>query len=299
MIKTISKISKDLKSKFYFNYDTSQNVWFRAGGRTSIYCIVYDELELEFIIKEIRNIPYIVIGAGSNLLIRDAGYQGIIFKLGKKFNTINLNQSSIEVGAGILDVNFSKFAALNGIKDFEFYSGIPGTIGGAIKMNAGCYGKETKDNLQNIKILNSEGKINILNKDQINLKYRSSNLLRDNIIISANYFYSFGDKEDIKKKMIEIKNIREKTQPLRQKTSGSSFKNPRGHFAAQLIEMSGCKGLNVGDAYVSEKHANFLINKDKASASQIERLGNLVIEKVYKKFHIKLEWEIHIMGLNK
>ena len=95
------------------------------------------------------------------------------------------------------------------------------------------------------------------------------------------------------------KNIREKTQPLRQKTSGSSFKNPRGHFAAQLIEMSGCKGLNVGDAYVSEKHANFLINKDKASASQIERLGNLVIEKVYKKFHIKLEWEIHIMGLNK
>ena len=292
----IKKISQNLNSKFFFDYDMSKNVWFRAGGKTSIYCLVYAIDELKIILKEIGDFPFNVIGAGSNLLIRDRGFKGIIFKLGKEFNKINICERSVNVGAGILDTNLAKFAEVNNIKNFEFYSGIPGTIGGAIKMNAGCYGSETKDFLKEITIINYKGEIKKLLKDQINLSYRNSSLQSRDIVVSASYFYSYGDKEEINQKMNEIKIMRENTQPLKTKTSGSTCKNPTNSHAAKLIEMSDCKGLNVGDVYVSEKHANFFINTNNATASQIEELGSKVIERVFKKFAIKLEWEIKIIG---
>ena len=292
----IKEISAKLKSKFLFDFDTSNNVWFRAGGKADIFCYVYDENELQYILSKIQNLPYEVIGAGSNILIRDNGFKGIIFKLGKDFNKIILNQNTIEVGASILDINLSKFAEINNIKNFEFYSGIPGSIGGAIKMNAGCYGSETKDILKNVKVINSNGDFLILDKDQINLSYRKSQLSKNNIIISANYNISHGEKDEIKEKINQIKIMRENSQPLKTKTSGSTFKNPKNYFAAKLIENSGCKGLNIGDVFVSEKHANFLINKNKATASQIEDLGKKIIDRVYKKFDIVLDWEIKIIG---
>ena len=296
MIDIIKKISQNLNSKFYFDHDTSKNVWFRAGGKAKVFCLVYDESELEIILNNIPNISYEIIGAGSNILIRDCGFKGIILKLGKNFNKITLHDDYIDVGAGILDANLSKFAEINNIVNFEFYSGIPGTIGGAIKMNAGCYGGETKDILRNIKIINSKNEIIYLERDQINLKYRYSNLPDGSIIISAKYNYAYGNSFEIKEKIKKIKNMRENSQPLMLKTSGSTFKNPKNHYAAELIELSNCKGLSVGDAFVSEKHSNFLINTNNASAQDIEQLGIKIIDRVYNKFNIKLEWEIKIIG---
>jgi len=292
----VKKLSERLKSKFYFDFDTSEIVWFRAGGKANIFCLVYSEEEFEIILNNIGNMKYQIIGAGSNILIRDRGYRGIIFKLGKNFNKINLEESFIEVGAGILDVNLAKFSQINNIKNFEFYSGIPGSIGGAVKMNAGCYGNETKDYLKSVKTLNSKGKLNFLTKDQLNLSYRNSSLPEGDIIISAKFDYSYGNKKEILEKINEIKLKRENSQPIKSKTSGSTFKNPKNNHAAKLIEMSGCKGLNVGDAYVSDKHANFLININKAKADEIEQLGKKIIDKVYNKFNIKLDWEIKIIG---
>ncbi len=292
----LKKLSNNLKSQFYFDYETSKHVWFRTGGKTSVFCLVFDHKELEIILNNIGNTRYEIIGAGSNILVRDNGFDGILFKLGKNFNRISLHDSFIEVGSSILDVNLAKFAQKNNIKNFEFFSGIPGTIGGAIAMNAGCFGSETKNVLKDIQTINSDGEIKIYNKDKIKLSYRNSKLPLGDIILSANFNYSTGDKDEISNKMNEIKIKREVSQPIKFKTSGSTFKNPKNEYAAKLIEMSGCKGLKVGDALVSEKHANFLINSNNASASQIEELGKRIIDKVYKKFNIVLEWEIKILG---
>ena len=293
---SLKKLQNNLKSKFYFDYDTSKNVWFGTGGNAKIFCLVYNEAELSLLINELDILNYQIIGAGSNILIRDKGFDGCIFKLGKNFNKIILKKDTIEVGAGILDANLAKFAKIHSIKNFEFYSGIPGSIGGAIKMNAGCYGFETKDILKKVSIINSKGEIKYLSSEKLNLTYRKSKLEKGDIVISADFNYSYGKKEEIVEKINFIKEKREKDQPLKLKTSGSTFKNPPNDYAARLIDQSGCKGLNVGDIYVSNKHANFLINRGKGTASQIEDLGNIIIEKVYNNFNIKLEWEIKILG---
>ena len=297
MIQDFKKKVEDLKSKFYFNYDTSKNVWFRAGGKADIFCLVYDEHEFKIILNEINGIPYEILGAGSNFLIRDNGFKGILFKLGKNFNKIEKKEDFLRVGASILDVSLARYAQKNHIKDFEFYSGIPGSIGGAVKMNAGCYGSDTKNILKGIKTIDANGKFNYFTKDSLNLDYRESDIPKGNIVINADYFYENGDIDEINSKINNIKLMRENSQPIKSKTSGSSFKNPPNNYAAKLIEQSECKGLNVGDVVVSQMHANFLINTDKATATQIEDLGKLIIEKVYKKFNVKLEWEIKIIGI--
>ena len=296
MKEIIDKIDYNFKTKFYYNYDTSKNVWFRTGGKAKVFCIVDNEKELSIILQNLKDIPYEVIGAGSNILIRDSGYEGFLIKLGKNFNQIKLKKSKLTVGSSILDINLSKFAQLNNFKNFEFYSGIPGTVGGAVKMNAGCFGSETKEILIDIKTMNNKGEINTINNKNLKLDYRQSNLPEGDIIISANFQSNFGDKNEIEKKVNEIKLIREKTQPIKEKTSGSTFKNQKNNFAAKLIEMSNCKGLSEGGIFVSNKHANFLVNKKEGTASQIEELGNKIIKRVYDKFKIKLEWEIKIIG---
>ena len=296
MREIIDKIDYNFKTKFYYNYDTAKNVWFRTGGKAKVFCVVDNEKELSIILKNIGDIPYEIIGGGSNILVRDGGYEGVLIKLGKNFNQIKLKKNSLEVGASILDINLSKFALLNNLKNFEFYSGIPGTIGGAIKMNAGCFGSETKEILIDIKTMNNKGEINTINKQNLKLDYRHSHLPSGDIIISANFQSNYGDKNEIEKKMNEIKLIRDKTQPIKEKTSGSTFKNPKNNFAAKLIEMSNCKDLSEGGIFVSNKHANFLVNKQEGTATQIEELGNKIIKRVYDKFKIKLEWEIKIIG---
>ncbi len=292
----LSQLSKNLKSNFFFNYDTSSSTWFRAGGFADLFCLVADEKELEIILNHSRDIPMFVMGAGSNLLIRDGGFRGIIIKLGKSFNNLAVNNNFIYAGASILDLNLSKFALSNSLSNLEFFSGIPGSVGGAVKMNAGCYGSETKDVLEKVSLITKNGLKKYLCKKDLDLTYRNSNLSHNDIITSAVFNVGFGDKEKIRLKIENIKCKREKSQPLRTKTGGSTFKNPKGFHAAKLIEESDCKGLKIGEASVSTKHANFFINQNKATARDIENLGKTVQERVYKKFNITLEWEIKIIG---
>jgi len=297
MYENINELSKKLKSKFFFDYDISKHTWFRTGGKSEIYCIVDNQKDLKIILNSLGKMPYIILGAGSNILVRDGGFKGIVFKLGKSFNQLSINNNKIIAGASILDSNLSKFAFMNSIKNLEFYSSIPGSIGGAVKMNAGCYGYETKDIISKVTLIDEEGEIKDLTKQQLNLGYRKSNIKKE-IILSAEFDIKYEDKDIILKKITEIKNLRTKNQPSKSKTGGSTFKNPKDFYAAELIEKSGCKDLRIGDAHVSEIHSNFLINDNNASAKQIEDLGKLIIEKVYNKFQINLEWEIIIIGDN-
>ena len=196
----------------------------------------------------------------------------------------------------MLDINLAKFAQKNSIKDYEFFSGIPGTIGGAIKMNAGCYGSQTADILKRILVINKLGKIKYLTKDELELKYRSSNLTDELIVLKADFSCRYSSASKIKEKKNNIKLKRESSQPIKEKTSGSTFKNPPDEYAAALIEKAGCKGMKNGGASVSTIHSNFIINNGEATALDIENLGNEIIKQVQKKFGITLEWEIKIIG---
>ena len=296
MFDKLININNKIKSKIFLDYDVGKLSWFRTGGKSKVFIIVENEEELEMLINYVADFNYIIIGAASNILIRDNGFDGIIIKLGKGFNNIKINEDYLCVGASILDINLSKFAKNNLIKNFEFYSGIPGTIGGAIKMNAGCFGSETKDILNKVTYIDSLGKKNNVNASKLNLKYRSSNLRDTDIVTSAEFNISYGKLSNIEKKINFINLERKNKQPLKEKTSGSTFKNPSNHFAAKLIEKAGCKGLESGDAIVSLQHSNFLINKGNATASDIEELGKKIIDRVFKKFNILLDWEIKIVG---
>jgi len=296
MSKKILELADKLKSKIYLDYNVGKHTWFRTGGNAKIFAIIENNLELEIILNEINNENFYIIGLGSNLLVRDNGYNGAIIKLGKSFNTININNNNLEVGASILDINLSNFALRQNIEGFEFYSGIPGSIGGAVKMNAGCYGSETIDVLKSVEVCNHFGQRKLIKKDKLNLKYRSSNISDTDIITKAIFNLNYGDKNIIKDKIDSIKKRRLASQPIKNKTSGSTFKNPKNLYAAKLIEEAGCKGTNYGDAYVSDQHANFLINRGNASATDIENLGKIILDKVLTKFGIKLEWEVKIIG---
>ena len=292
----INKIQSKIKSNIFVDYDMRKSTWFRAGGNALGYVIVNSISDLKTIISYSDQIKYYIVGVGSNLMVRDGGFNGLIIKLGKNFNKIKINKDTLSVGAGVLDVNLAKFALKNLIKDFEFFSGIPGTIGGAIKMNAGCYGSQTADNLKRILVINKLGKIKYLTKDELELKYRSSNLTDELIVLKADFNCKHSSASEIVEKKNYIKLKRETSQPIKEKTSGSTFKNPPGEYAAALIEKAGCKGMKNGGASVSTIHSNFIINTGEATALDIENLGKQIIKQVQYKFGITLDWEIKIIG---
>ncbi|MDB4861399.1 UDP-N-acetylmuramate dehydrogenase [Alphaproteobacteria bacterium] len=292
----INKIQSNIKSNIFLDYDMRKSTWFRAGGTALGYVIVNSISDLKTVISYSDQIKYYIVGAGSNLMVRDRGFNGLIIKLGKNFNKIKINKDTLSVGAGVLDVNLAKYALKNLIKDFEFFSGIPGTIGGAIKMNAGCYGGQTADNLKRILVINKLGKIKYLTKDELALKYRSSNLTDELIVLKADFSCQYSSASEIIEKKNYIKFKRESSQPIKEKTSGSTFKNPYGEYAAVLIEKAGCKGMINGGASVSATHSNFIINNGEASALDIENLGKEIIKQVQEKFGITLDWEIKIIG---
>ena len=296
MTNNLRNISDKLKSKIYFDYNVGKLTWFRTGGNAKIFIIVENDEELEIILNEINSDNFYILGLGSNLLIRDKGFSGTLIKLGKGFNSFNIVENKLEVGASILDINLSNFALKNNIKGFEFFSGIPGTVGGAVKMNAGCFGSETKDEIEFIEIINDKYEKQIIMKEDMNLSYRSSSIENNQIVLKATFKINYGDANNIKEKMQNIKTERLSSQPIKNRTSGSTFKNPENLYAAKLIEDAGCKGINYGNAYVSDKHSNFFINNGNASASDLENLGKLVIDKVYKKFNVLLDWEVKIIG---
>ncbi len=296
MSNILNIIQSKIKSKILKDYDMRSSTWFRAGGNAKGYVIVNNISDLKTIISYAEQIKYYILGAGSNLMVRDKGFDGLVIKLGRNFNNIKIKKNILSVGAGVLDIYLAKFATKNSIKDFEFFTGIPGTIGGAVKMNAGCYGCQTADNLKRILLINKIGKIQYMNNEELKLSYRSSNLSDELIVLQADFNFEYASKSKIIEKNNLIKLRRNNSQPIKEKTSGSTFKNPPGKFAAALIEDAGCKGMKIGGASVSKIHSNFIINDCEATALDIENLGKKIIKKVQEKFGVTLEWEIKIIG---
>ncbi len=277
----------------------SEISWFRVGGPAQLYFQPADIKDLQYFLRNLdENIKVTVIGLGSNLLIRDGGLDGVVIKLSARgFGAINiLDNYQIEVGAANPDIRVAKAAADAGIDGLSFYRGIPGGIGGALYMNAGCYGTETKDRMVSLTGVTREGEIITLSNEDMKYKYRKSNAPKGMIFTSAIYQGFAGEPDDIKNRMQQITDRREGSQPIKSRTGGSTFKNPEGHSSWKLIDEAGCRGLKIGKAQVSELHCNFLLNLGGASAYDIELLGETVRNRVRENSGIELKWEIRRIG---
>jgi UDP-N-acetylmuramate dehydrogenase len=272
-------------------------VWFRAGGPADILFRPADIDDLcAFMAAKPADVPATAIGVGSNLLIRDGGIPGVVIRLTSAFGRIEqAGETRIRAGAAALDAAVARSAADAGIAGLEFLRGIPGTIGGALTMNAGCYGTETKDVFIEARAVDSRGRLVTLSPGDMGFTYRHS-LPKGMIFVDAVLQGTRGEPDAIRARMEALVAQRESTQPVRSKTGGSTFKNPPGHKAWQLVDEAGCRGLMHGAAQVSEKHCNFLINTGDATATDIEALGEEVRARVKAKFGIQLEWEIKRIG---
>ncbi len=266
---------------------------FNVGGKAEYFLRPKNLEEIQKYIKQFYG-KYLVIGNGSNILIRDGGIDGLVIKLGKEFSYIKKEDGTLSIGAATLNSFITQYSIANSVGGFEFLSGIPGNIGGAVAMNAGCYGSEIKDIISSFDILNKNGILKRIYKKDIKFTYRSANLADSDIVIAANF--NINNINLSTNKLKEIKEKREKTQPYTEKTAGSCFKNPNGHKAWELIKNSGMDRIAIGGARFSPLHCNFLINYNNATATDLETLGEKAIESVYKKFGIILEWEVKRYG---
>ena len=287
-----------VRGRYRVNTPLAGVTWFRVGGPAEV---VFRPADIEDLSHFLRNkpaeVPVIVIGVGSNLLVRDGGVPGVVVRLGRAFANIAVEGRSIVCGAACLDLNVAVSAKNTGIAGLEFLCGVPGTIGGALRMNAGAYGRETKDILVEARALDPHGQIHVLKGNELGMTYRKSSLPCDWIFVEARLRGESGDQEAIAQRMAEIQSARGGSQPIRSRTGGSTFKNPPGHKAWELIDQAGCRGLRRGAAMVSEQHCNFLINTGEASAADLEFLGEEVRTRVYQASGIRLEWEIRRIGL--
>jgi len=301
LVTQIENIKKKISGTILFNEDISKLTWFNLGGRAFVFFKPKNVNELSLFLKEINGARKIkVLGAGSNVLIRDGGFEGIIIKLDKSFSHVSLfNENTIIAGASALDKNVSNFALDSSISGFEFLSCIPGTIGGAIRMNSGCYGEDISKIIVSVQAMDLYGKMKVIYSKDINFSYRNCNLDENLIFISATLKGKNEEKIKIKSRVDKLKIQKEKTQPSRIKTCGSTFKNPPNKKAWELIKVSGCGGMKMGDAYISEKHCNFFVNKGKAKSDDLEKLINQVKSKVLEKTGINLELELQIIGKKK
>ena len=272
---------------------------FRAGGPAEMLYIPADEEDLgRFLAHTPEDIPLTVIGVASNLLIRDGGIPGVTIRLRNAFARLDRTDAGVRVGAGALDINVARFAADEGLSDLEFLSGIPGTIGGALRMNAGAYGSEMKDVLLRAAAFDRHGNRHMLDRAAMGFGYRHSGAPEDWIFLSAEMSALPAAPEKIAGRMAEIGAARNDTQPVRSRTGGSTFKNPPGKHAWQLIDAAGCRGLAVGKAMVSAKHCNFLINTGGATAHELECLGEEVRRRVLAHSGVDLQWEIKRIGVD-
>ena len=283
----------------YKNEKLSKYNWFNLGGPAKIFFKANSEFDLkEFLKKYLKEEKKIyILGAGSNTLFRDSGFNGVIIKLGKAFSQINLIENNkIEVGAAVLDKKIADFALQNSISGLEFLSCIPGSIGGSVTMNSGCYGEEISKIFVSIKTMNFNGEIKSFDKKEIKFFYRGSNINKDLIILSVTLEGKLSNKSEIEKKQLNYIKRKKDTQPSKIKTCGSTFKNPENKKAWELIKLSNCEKLAVGGAKISEKHSNFFLNDGKASSSDIESLIEKVKKEVFLKTGINLDLEIKIVG---
>ena len=296
----LEELSSEFKNNVKFDYDLKKKNWFNIGGKTKIYYKAESLKELIKFLKKVENKKKIfVLSGGSNTLITDKTYDGVVIKLSNNFNNISLLSNDIIIaGSAVGDKSLSEFAMNNSLGGFEFLSCIPGTVGGGIKMNAGCFGREFRNILISIQAIKKSGQIITIPAKDINFKYRDSGL-SDNLIFLSASFKGYKKKSDlIKNEMVELKEKKEKTQPTRIKTSGSTFKNPIGQSDKkvwQLIKDSVSLEKSFGDACISEKHCNFFVNKGNAKFDDMKKLIEFVSKSVLKKTGIKLETEIKIL----
>lgn len=273
-------------------------VWFRTGGPAEWLFRPADADDLaSFLAARADDVRISVIGVGSNLLVRDGGIPGVVVRLSSAFGKVETNGTRVRAGAAALDANVARAAADAGIAGLEFLRGVPGTIGGALKMNAGCYGREIKDVFVEATALDRRGNRITLTPSDMNFVYRKTQVRDELIFIEAVFEGAIDKPEAIRARMDELSANREAAQPIKSRTGGSTFKNPPGHKAWQLIDEAGCRGLRRGDAQVSEKHTNFLINTGEATAAELEALGEEVRRRVKQKSGVELEWEIKRVGI--
>ena len=302
----ISGIRTDIpkvRGKISYQASLAEITWFQVGGAAEIMFRPQDVLDLqEFLRQKSSTLPVTVIGVGSNLLVRDGGIDGVVIRLGREFNKIEKKSATqLYVGAAVLDTHIARTAQQEGIGGMEFLCGIPGTLGGGIRMNAGCYGREFKDIVESVDVVRISGLAQQIQLKDIGLSYRHSTLDASDIIIGATLKGTPSDPASIAAMMQDIQQQRQSTQPIRSKTGGSTFANPDpvlsgGKKAWQLIDAAGCRGLRLGDAMVSDIHCNFLINTGRATAADIEALGEQVRLRVLEYSGINLTWEIDRVG---
>ena len=298
----------EVRGRYTENAPLGEKGWFRCGGAADVLFKPADQDDLQHFLRNCpAEIPVHVFGALSNSIIRDSGLRGVVIRFGREFSDITVEGNLLTAGALALDANVAQVAADNGLGGLEFFSGIPGSIGGALRMNAGCYGTETKDVLVSCEAMDRQGDLHQLTPDQMGMTYRHVDVPEDYIFLRAVFKGTPENAEEVKARIAEIKVKREESQPIREKTGGSTFANP---FAAelskaglsedikvwQLIDSVGGRGLEIGGAQMSEKHCNFMINTGSASASDLEALGEEIRRRVADRHGITLRWEIRRMG---
>jgi UDP-N-acetylmuramate dehydrogenase len=273
-------------------------VWFKSGGNAEWLFEPSDEDDLVDFMRQLDpNVPVMALGLGSNLIVRDGGVPGVVVRLGKAFSKIErIDQTTVRCGGGASGILVSSTARDAGIAGLEFLRGIPGTVGGFVRMNGGAYGREVKDILVSTRLVLRSGEVVEWLIEKLGYTYRHSQVPARAVIIEAVFRGIPGDPAAIGAEMEAIARAREESQPLRSRTGGSTFKNPPGHKAWALVDAAGCRGLTIGDAQVSEKHCNFLLNLGSASSAEIEALGEEVRRRVEAKTHVTLEWEIQRVG---
>jgi UDP-N-acetylmuramate dehydrogenase len=289
-----------LRGRLLANQSLAELTWFRVGGPAQALFMPEDEADLAYLMASLpREVLVTVIGLGSNLIVRDGGVAGVVIRLGRGFNDVTAEPGQrVRAGAAVPDLRVAKAAQEAGVAGLAFMRGIPGAVGGALRMNGGAYGTETRDVLIEARGVDRAGTIRIYTNAEMNFGYRHCGVADDVVFTEALYQGRPGDPSAIAAEMDAITAKREETQPVKSRTGGSTFKNPLPHKAWQLIDAAGCRGLTIGGAQVSALHCNFLINRGNATAADIEALGEEVRRRVREQNGIELEWEIKRIGTN-
>jgi UDP-N-acetylmuramate dehydrogenase len=291
----------ELRGRLLPNQSLAELTWFRVGGPAQVLFMPEDEADLAYFLGQLpTEIPVTVIGLGSNLIVRDGGVPGVVIRLGRGFGEVKVEGGArVRAGTAVPDVKVSRTAQEAAIAGLAFFRGIPGAVGGALRMNGGAYGRETKDALIEARGVDRTGRVRVFSNGDMHYTYRHCGAPDDIIFTAALFQGAPGDPAAIAAEMDKITESREATQPIKSRTGGSTFKNPPGNKAWQLIDAAGCRGLKVGDAQVSEMHCNFLINLGSASAADIETLGETVRKRVKENSGVELDWEIKRIGVAK
>ena len=299
LLARLGPVRERIRGRLEPNRPLAEFTWFRVGGPAELLFSPADEADLALFLSALpADVPVTPTGLASNLIVRDGGVPGVVIRLSARgFGEVRADGTTVTAGAALPDMKLARAAADAGIAGLSFFRGIPGSVGGALRMNAGAYGGETKDRLLSARAVDRRGRVHVLSNADFGFSYRHASLPEDVVFTEATFVGEPGDPAAILAEMDAITERREATQPVRSRTGGSTFKNPPGHKAWQLIDAAGCRGMRLGDAEVSALHCNFLINAGEATAADLERLGETVRAKVRAASGISLEWEIKRIGV--